>query len=47
MSKVDTLDQSRFKYLPNYDLLKGGNAIRTYYAILQNGDYFGMVKGSI
>jgi glyoxylase-like metal-dependent hydrolase (beta-lactamase superfamily II) len=27
---IDTLDQSRFKYLPNWDLLKGGNASRTY-----------------
>jgi len=27
---IDTLDQSRFKYLPNYELLKGGNASRTY-----------------
>ncbi len=27
---IDTLDQSRFKYLLNYDSLKGGNASRTY-----------------
>lgn len=27
---IDTLDQSRFKKLPNYDLLNGGNASRTY-----------------
>lgn len=27
---IDTLDQSAFKHLPNWDLLKGGNASRTY-----------------
>lgn len=27
---INTLDQSRFKKLPNYDLLSGGNASRTY-----------------
>jgi glyoxylase-like metal-dependent hydrolase (beta-lactamase superfamily II) len=27
---IDSLDQSRFKYLLNYDSLKGGNASRTY-----------------
>ena len=27
---IDTLDQSRFKYLPNWELLKGGNANRMY-----------------
>lgn len=27
---IDTLDQSRFKYLLNWELLKGGNASRTY-----------------
>lgn len=27
---IDTLDQSRYKYLTNYELLSGGNASRTY-----------------
>jgi glyoxylase-like metal-dependent hydrolase (beta-lactamase superfamily II) len=27
---IDTLDQSAYKYLANWDLLKGGNASRTY-----------------
>jgi glyoxylase-like metal-dependent hydrolase (beta-lactamase superfamily II) len=27
---IDSLDQSAFAYLPNYDLLKGGNASRVY-----------------
>jgi hypothetical protein len=27
---IDTLDQSAFKHLQNWDALKGGNASRTY-----------------
>jgi hypothetical protein len=27
---IDTLDQSAFRYLANYDQLKGGNASRVY-----------------
>jgi len=27
---IDSLDQSAFAYLPNYELLKGGNASRVY-----------------
>jgi hypothetical protein len=27
---IDSLDQSAFKHLQNYELLKGGNASRVY-----------------